>query len=283
MQLSERHRLTLIEGSGIAPEVLEARGYRTVETKSELERLGFSRVQRSVPALLIPVLGPSGEIVNYQLRPDEPRIGKDGRSIKYETPANSRLTLDVPPAAREKLGDRSVPIFITEGAKKADALVSRGLCAVALLGVWGWRGTNDRGGKTALEDLEYVALDGRRAFIVFDSDVMLKPGVHRALARLKALLEGRGAEVAVIYLPAGEGATKQGVDDFFVAGHGVDELLSFASPELRELPSEAEDVAEEAHTQSAILIRYADEAELFRTPGGEAYVSVPVEENPNAL
>ena len=102
------------------------------------------------------------------------------------------MVLDVHPFAREKLGNPSVPLFITEGIKKSDALVSRGLCAVTLLGVWSWRGTNEHGGKVALYEWDYVALNnGRRVYIVFDSDVMLKPGVHEALRRVKALLESR--------------------------------------------------------------------------------------------
>ena len=78
-----------------------------------------------VPGLLIPIYSPTGEIVNYQFRPDQPRIGKDGKAIKYETPAGTRMVLDVHPFAREMLGDPTVPLFITEGIKKGDALVSR--------------------------------------------------------------------------------------------------------------------------------------------------------------
>ncbi len=276
--LSEHHRCTLIEGSGIATEVVEARRYRTVENKTELERLGFSRAQRNVPALLIPVYGPTGEHTNHQIRPDKPRRGGDGRELKYEVPAGSRMTLDAPPAALKNLGDASVPLVVTEGIKKADSLVSRGLCAVALSGVWGWRGDNGRGGKTVLPEWEYVALAGRRIFIVFDSDITLKVPVYRAMIRLKAFLEGRGAEVFVIYLPAGKGGAKLGVDDFFVAGYGVDDLLSRATKELRE-PPEDNDLADEPDTQAAKLVKYAEEADLFSTPDREAYASVPVEED----
>jgi Domain of unknown function (DUF3854) len=180
----------LEQESSIAPKVIEARGYRTVETKAELERLGFGRAQRNVPGLLFPIYGPSGGVSLYQFRPDEPRI-KGGRPVKYETPGGSRMALDVHPFAREKLSDPSEPLFITEGIKKGDALVSRSLCAIALIGVWNWRGTNEHGGKTALPEWEYVGLNGREVYIVFDSDVMLKPEVYAALARLKAFLEGR--------------------------------------------------------------------------------------------
>ncbi|MDQ3184028.1 MAG: DUF3854 domain-containing protein [Actinomycetota bacterium] len=192
MTLTEQHEKMLLEESGISPEVVEARGYRTVDTKSELKRLGFSERQCNKPGLLIPVYSPTGDIATYQFRPDEPRIDKDGKPVKYETPWGSRMVLDVHPFAREMLGNPTMPLFITEGIKKGDSLVSRGLCAVALLGVWAWRGRNDDGGLTALAEWDYVALnDGRRVFIVFDSDVMLKPGVHKALRRVKALLESR--------------------------------------------------------------------------------------------
>jgi hypothetical protein len=279
--LADHHRRNLIEESGIDPEVVSARGYRTVSKKIKLEDLGFSRTQCKVPALLMPIYSPAGEVVLYQSRPDEPRI-KGGKPVKYETPGGERMALDVHPDGRGKLGDPTVPLFVTEGIKKGDALVSRGLCAVSLIGVWNWRGTNDHGGKTALADWEYVALNDRRIYIVFDSDVMLKLSVYWALVRLRLFLEGREAKVAAIYLPAADGARKQGVDDYLAVGHSIDELLALATTELRE-PPEAEGVDDESETQSAILVRYAEEANLFHTPEGKAYVSLPIgEENADA-
>jgi len=108
----------LLEESTIAPETVEARGCRTVETKAELERLGFTRAQRNVPGLLFPIHGPAGGVVSYQFRPDEPRV-KDGRAVKYETASGSRMVLDVHPSVRHKLGDPSVPLFVTEGSRRA--------------------------------------------------------------------------------------------------------------------------------------------------------------------
>jgi hypothetical protein len=238
--LSAEHERMLFEESGIEPEVVDARGYRTVEKKIELERLGFGRVQRNVPALLIPVFSPGGEVVLHQSRPDEPRI-KAGKALKYETPSGSRMTIDVHPSMRSKLGDPSVPLWITEGVKTGDSLTSRGLCTVSLLGVWNWRGTNEHGGKTALPAWEDIALNERRVFIVYDSDAVSKSQVHEALSRLKSYLESRGAEGHVVYLPHGEGDKKQGADDYFVAGHTVDDLLGHSTRELREPPRDDED------------------------------------------
>ncbi len=237
-RLSPNHKKMLLKESDIRDSVIVARGYRTVTKKAELERLGFARSQRNVPGLLLPIHGPAGGIVSYQLRPDEPRIGKNGKSIKYETPAGSRMVLDAPPGAKDKLADPSVPLFVTEGIKKGDALASRDLCPVALIGVWNWRGANEAGGKVALTEWEAVALNGRQTYVVFDSDVMLKPEVHAALVRFKAFLESRGAKVALIYLPTAEAGKKQGVDDYLSAGHTADDMLALATHELRKLPRE---------------------------------------------
>jgi len=153
-KLSPNHERMLLEESGIAPGLVASRGYRTVDTKAELGRLGFSGSQRNVPGLLVPIYGPTGEVVLYQSRPDEPSIDKRGRPVKYETPGGERMAFDVHPVTRDRLGDPSVPLFVTEGIKKGDSLASRGLCAVALIGVWNWRGTNELGGKTVLAEWE---------------------------------------------------------------------------------------------------------------------------------
>src|SRR5262249_23054861 len=146
------HHAALLEASGIAPHVVTARGYRSVEETADLAALGFSAPQqRLVPALLVPIWTVAGEIATHQLRPDSPRV-LDGKIVKYETKARSTMVLDVPPAARAQLGDPSQPLVITEGVRKADSAVSRGLCCIALLGVWNWRGTNGVGGKVALPD-----------------------------------------------------------------------------------------------------------------------------------
>jgi hypothetical protein len=226
------HHLELLERSAISPDVARARGYRSVTTRLELRGLGFSQRQARVPALLVPIRGVAGDVVLYQARPDEPRIA-GGKPLKYETPAGAHMAVDVPPQVRPWLTDPARPLFITEGARKADAAVSRGLAAIALLGVWSWRGTGPQGGKAALSDWEAIALKGRRVYLAFDSDVTEKRAVRCALARLKSFLEGRGADVRVIYLEPGDGGVKVGLDDFFAAGGTVEKLLELAEEEIR--------------------------------------------------
>lgn len=243
----------LIAASSISPAVAAARGYRTVRTKAEIAALGFSPAQRLTPALLIPVHGVGGDRASYQLRPDSPRI-VIGKPLKYETPKGSRMALDVPPAARLNLGNPAVPLLITEGARKADAAVSVGLCCIALLGVWNFRGENEDGGLTALADWELIALKskagGREVYIIFDSDVMTKPAVAGALRRLKAFLQLRGARVRVVYLPADAGGVKVGLDDFLAAGHSVDELLALSTDHLRQSDPDPNAPAESPYRMS---------------------------------
>jgi hypothetical protein len=238
--LAPHHYEMLAEDSGIAPHVMTARGYFTATRKAQLAGLGFGVAQRLPPALIIPIRNAYGDLVSYQARPDAPRV-RDGHPVKYETPSGSRMVLDVPPLQqnRLRLQDPAIPLWITEGCKKADALVTHDCCAIALLGVWNWRGTNDAGGKTVLADFETIALNnGRLVYLCFDSDVMTKPEVHKALERFAGVLESRGAAVRYIYLPSGASGAKVGVDDYLVAGHHVDALLALATSTLRPLSQE---------------------------------------------
>jgi hypothetical protein len=181
----------LLAASAVAPKVAKERGPWSATKKVQLKDLGFSDLQCRVPAFVMPVFDVTGQVAFHQIRPDEPRADREGRPRKYETPSGVRMALDVHPSIRQQLGNPQRPLFITEGIRKADSAISHGLCCIALLGVWNWRGGNDLGGKTALAAWESIALNGREVFIVFDSDVMIKPNVYQALVRLKAFLEGR--------------------------------------------------------------------------------------------
>ncbi len=226
----------LIQDSAIDAAVAQERGYFSATTIQDLKRYGFAERQCRVPALGVPLWGVDCAVGIYQCRPDAPRTDpKTGKAIKYETPVGAALCLDVHPRAHRFLGDPSTPLWITEGVRKGDSAISNGIdCIIALPGVWGWRGKNEDGGLTALPDWEVVALNDRETSIAFDSDVMTKPPVRAALARLKAFLESRGARVRLVFLPAGPGGTKVGLDDFFAAGGTVAELEALAVDGLPE-------------------------------------------------
>ena len=233
--LFAQHRQVL-EDRAVVAEVIEDRGYVSADTQAGLRRWGFGASQAEVArdggALVIPIYDVLGERATVQMRPDQPRALK-GKVLKYETATGSNMVLDVPRRVRPHIGDPGRPLVITEGPIKADALVSAGLDAMALLGVWCFKGTNGAGGKVVLAAFDHIAFNGRQVYVCFDSDAMLKVEVHEAMARFAAVLELRGANVAYIYLPHGEAGAKVGVDDFLATGHSTEELLALASPELR--------------------------------------------------
>jgi phage/plasmid-associated DNA primase len=180
--------------------------------------------------------GASGGVVLYQIRPDNPwfdRRKKPPKYLRYETPKGEHLRLDFHPRCQPDIGNPSIDLWITEGLKKADKLISEGCCVVGLVGVDAWSGTNEHRGKTALPDWRDVALNGRLVRIVYDSDIMEKKEVHRALRDLKAYLEYKGAKVQIVYLPTLPDLDKVGVDDFLVRGHSADDLIQLSSGELR--------------------------------------------------
>jgi len=192
--LSPHHLAALKDESAISDDVIAARGYATVTDKNELTHLGFAPSQCRVPGLLLPLYTTDGQNGLYVYRPDNPRVIEarskrepDGRYknrvIKYEFPKGQSMRVDCPPVCQPMLANPQIPLWITEGQKKADALASLGLCAIALLGVWNWRGKNALGGTTILSDFDYIAFEGRDVRIVFDSDVMVKPEVRQAMNR----------------------------------------------------------------------------------------------------
>ncbi|MFC1972598.1 DUF3854 domain-containing protein, partial [Chloroflexota bacterium] len=104
------------------------------------------------------------------------------------------------------------------GSKKADALASHGACAVSLTGVWGFKGKNDLGSTTLLADWDYIALRDRTTRLAFDSDIVEKPQVKKALKRLSQHLTNNQARLLVVHLPNGSNG-KVGVDDYLADGH----------------------------------------------------------------
>src|SRR5262249_5016323 len=128
------------------------------------------------------------------------------------------------------------PIWITEGVRKGDALASQGLCTIALIGgVWGFRGTNEHGGKVILPDWESVALNDRLVYVAFDSDLATKPNVQAALQALWAFLRSNRARPARVQWSDAYQHEKWGVDDFLARGHTLDELRAMI-PAMGPLP-----------------------------------------------
>ena len=236
------HYLEMLAASGITREHAEARPYETVTDPRRLQELGFARdACKCVPGLLIPLLDARGSTWGYQYRPDYPRFDRKGKPIKYETPVGQCNGIDIPPGVGDLLGDPTVSLFVTEGSKKADCAALYGLCCVALIGVWGFRGTNTKGGVTALADWNDITLEGRDVIPAYDGDVARNPKVAKAICALADYLRFRKAKVRYLHLPDED--EKVGLDDWLTTdGHTVEDLWKLAKtdqPPIRNRPEEA--------------------------------------------
>ncbi|ACB54404.1 hypothetical protein cce_5058 [Crocosphaera subtropica ATCC 51142] len=188
-------------------------------------------------------------------KPNKPRIvtKNDGfdpdpserkqKPIKYEHPPKVQteiFALRVPRAIAEAIADRynipipeetefwqwlidhpEIPIVITEGAKKAGALLSAGRCAIAFPGIYnGYRQPKDEDGKKTgkaylIPQLQVLAQPGREFYFGFDSDNKIKTitNVNKAIEKTAFLLEEQGCTCKVI-----EWSNEhKGVDDLIVA------------------------------------------------------------------
>ncbi|WP_036480489.1 plasmid replication protein, CyRepA1 family [Myxosarcina sp. GI1] len=115
--------------------------------------------------------------------------------------------------------DRSeVPLCLTEGAKKAGALLSAGYAAIALPGINnGYRTPKDNNGKRIgkshlIPQLQKLAISGRTIYLVFDRDSKPKTvkAVNAAIKKTGYLLQQAGCQVKVVVWDSQLG---KGVDD----------------------------------------------------------------------
>jgi hypothetical protein len=233
--ISDQHRQQLEHDSAIPAEVIQQRGYATVQDRQWLREHHLP----PLPGLLLPIHGPDGSNGRYQLKPDEPRLDKKGKPRKYESQRGLPNVLDVPPRCQERLLDTATDLFITEGLKKADSLAGIGKTVIGITGVWNWQAKGE-----LLRDWEPLlpSLPGRRVFIVFDSDAVSNKHVRLAEDSLEgAFLIERGADAYILRIPPEPDGSKNGADDF-IARHGaaafnhlVADTVKAAQDEVRDL------------------------------------------------
>lgn len=117
--------------------------------------------------------------------------------------------------------NESVPLIVTEGAKKAGSLISAGYAAIALPGInSGYRQDRDESGKKIglprlIPQLQAFAQKGREIIFCFDNDIKVKTreNVNRAIAKTGKLFQINGCKVSVIQW---QGIYK-GIDDLIHA------------------------------------------------------------------
>ena len=173
-------------------------------------------------------------------KPMCPRQGADGKIIKYENPPRvaGYPVLPLLPGRTwaEVLADPRVPVAIVEGAKKAMALISHGLVAVAIRGVTMWHAGGER---DPWPELALLARGGRTIYLFPDQDVKprSRADVLSQNTKLGRALERLGADVRVVLW---DPALGKGVDDVLATRGGawLEEALADAVP-LRRLSRNA--------------------------------------------
>jgi hypothetical protein len=181
----------------------------------------------------------------FRRRPHKPVVGPNGKPIKYLQPKGSPLRAYFPVASLKKLRDRTSPIYITEGEKKALALSQLDLAAVGIGGIWcGCKKDTEQ----LIDDIATLPLKDRVVYVVFDHDAKAstRHEADFARTRLARALKAKGAgEVYNVELPEGRGPegeqVKLGVDDFLViyGAEGTDafqQLVEQAIPIIKIIP-----------------------------------------------
>ena len=204
--------------SGLSDATIAAAGLYT-PAPGDLPRLLSPRLVDKVRHVLvfpydgvahgIPMRRPD-EFVRCKLFP--PVSDGQGHTIRYYQRAGTPPRLYIPAPARAALADPTVPLLITEGEKKALKANQEGLAAVAVGGLWNWQ-ANGR----PIADLDRIDWVERETVIVPDSDVWTRPDLVQPVFALGKELEGRGAKVTVLKLPAVPDGAKAGLDDYLCA------------------------------------------------------------------
>jgi hypothetical protein len=205
--------------------------------------------------LAIPFFKPDGSRLGYtRLKPDKPRItkkeretakdkGREPKSTKYESPKGRGGHIYFPPGSASQLQDITINLVISEGEKKCLSGTQAGLLTLGLVGVWGWMKPRKKdeksrpiGQRELHPELEAVAWQGRRVFVLFDSDAFRNIEVRKAAKALAEILEERGAKVRILFFESDAGS-KVGLDDYLVkhSREELDELLKRAAVPHRKI------------------------------------------------
>jgi len=164
----------------------------------------------------------SGEptLSGVQVKPDLAYINKEGKAQKYLNATgyeSTPLFLDtgVNNFWKSIIDDKSQPIILTEGPKKAACGLSHQYTTISIPGV-----SSSRKLGRLHEFLKLFTGFGRTFYLCFDNDIIHKKSVQNGLLGMGRELSASGSKVMVIELPSGG---LKGMDDF-VHKNGKDEF-----------------------------------------------------------
>lgn len=205
---------------GIDPAVAIARGYRT-PTADDLDGFGITGAARDAALFAIPLFDYDGlELPLPQLcrRRDIGDIPGWRAALKFRSARGASAVSTAHPGNLDALHTRDVPLVLTEGVVKADAILSAvGMNDFAVLAYLGVDlPTVARGEKRGSRPGDFLerrgSMRGRDVILAFDGDALSKPGVARGVDRVAALATAAGAFVTILTPPNGVG-----IDDCLAA------------------------------------------------------------------
>jgi Virulence-associated protein E/Domain of unknown function (DUF3854) len=231
-----------LEARWIDRQLADSAAVRRVDSLAGGEIIG--RKGNNYAGLIIPYFRPGeSDVREYRLRRDQPDLECDSagnlkpRQKYLSPPGRSNMIYFVPGSDARLLRESSIPIIITEGEFKTLALwrlanyrstTGPRFLPVGVSGVYNWRGTV---GKTvgpdgsrldvkgAIQDLDWIAWEGRQVVIAYDADAASKEPVRVVRSELAAHLRRRGAVVGFL--------------EWDIArGKGVDDHLAIVGPEV---------------------------------------------------
>jgi hypothetical protein len=215
-----------LKRSGLSDSIIEQADIKSVPPNDIRRKIGFD----------IPGLISCYEILydktfsRFRAFYDENNNGKEPKYIQRKDSGNR---LYIPSTVRPILNDSSIPLYITEGEKKALKATQEGLFCIGLSGLWNW----SNGKKELIPDFDLLTLAGRRVYIVPDND-WLQPNKHgyrknlkQAVYLLADRLKQREARVFIVELPQGE---EKGLDDY-LCNHTVEEFQALPLIEVKSL------------------------------------------------
>lgn len=192
-----------LQKSGLSGETISAAGIKSLRPADIDKVIGYPTFASSCYSIPYPGIDYFRLKMFYDYTNKINSLGET--RPKYLCKKDSGNHLYIPPRARVVLGDKAIPLYITEGEKKALKACHEGLFCIAISGLWNW----SDGNKNLISDFGQIALNSREIFIVPDNDFLLpdrygKPkNLEQAVFELAYRLIDKGAKVSWVELPGG--------------------------------------------------------------------------------
>lgn len=192
MKLKKEHQEILRNESQISPELAELFELRSSKKGIEFSYLNFDGVQIASRTKLVPA------VVNKE----------SGKRIRYLQGKGEEVTCYFCREDIEKIKDPAIPLFITEGEKKAICLKGvkglRDKPVVSYPGCWNW-GRKNKNGELGLSDMwSKIPLYLRDVFWLPDTDFYSNHHSHNGMMKFCSELQKRGAKVHLVDLRGGK-------------------------------------------------------------------------------